>query len=54
MEDKDMINAVEGFAITNMSPLLGSALSERASAKNEETHRFIAHRCKVSLCGFRE
>ena len=27
MEDKDMINAVEGFTITNMFPLLGSALS---------------------------
>ena len=36
-----MINAVEGFTITNMFPLLGSALSERASAKNEEAHRFI-------------
>ena len=41
MEEKDIINAVEGFSITNMFPLLGSALSERASVKNEEVHRFI-------------
>ena len=26
MEDKDLINAVEGFTITNMFPLLGSAI----------------------------
>ena len=41
MEDNDLINAVEGLTISNMFPLLGDALSERASAKNEEAHRFI-------------
>lgn len=41
MEDNDLINAVEGLTISNMFPLIGDALSERASAKNEEAHRFI-------------
>lgn len=41
MEDNKYINYVEEFAISNMFPLLGDALSARASIKNEETHRFI-------------
>lgn len=41
MEENGTINMIENLVISNMHPLLGSALSARASKKNEETHRFI-------------
>lgn len=41
MEEDSTINMIENLVISNMHPLLGSALSARASKKNEEAHRFI-------------
>lgn len=41
MEEDDTINIIEDLVISNIHPLLGSALSARASKKNEEVHRFI-------------
>lgn len=41
MDNNEYINYVEVFTISNLFPLLGNALSARASVKNNETHRFI-------------
>ena len=41
MNDNDYINSIEELAISNLHPLLGKALTSRASAKNNEAHRFI-------------
>lgn len=41
MEGNDTINMIEDLVISNIHPLLDSALSARASKKNEEIHRFI-------------
>ena len=41
MEDNGYIDFAEDLTISNLFPLLGNALSARASIKNEKTHRFI-------------
>lgn len=41
MKDNDQIAMIEDFAISNMFPALGNALSARASIKNKEAHRFM-------------